>query len=501
MIDRVAGTGLALVLSLLGPLPAALVAQAADLILTGGKVRTATGWADAMAVRRGVIVAVGDAAAVATRRGPRTRVIDLHGRTVLPGLHDTHVHPLHGGINERRCKIPQGSTLAATQAIVKACVARARPGEWVLGGQWDAPALGAVPDRTSLDRVAPNEPVLLDDTSGHSAWANSRALAAAGVTKTTPDPPGGIIERDQRGEPTGVLRESAIDLVKRHAPVASAAAIRSALQWSLQLMLSFGITAFTEASTGFMAGIEPELKAFADLADAGLLKQRTTLCIGWTRATTRPRRPSPNGTSTPGRCLAVDCVKIFLDGVPTDGHTAAMLQPYADAVAGRTDAASQTGMLLLDQAVLDDAVTRFDRIGLTVKFHAAGDGAVRAGLSAIAAARRNNGFSGLMHNVGHCTFVSAKDLERARAIGATFEVSPYLWGPSPINDAITSAVGPEIIKRVWPVREMLDAGALVVAGSDWAVVPSVDPWIGIETLVTRQVAGGKSRPSLARPKQ
>ncbi len=113
--------------------------------------------------------------------------------------------------------------------------------------------------------------------------------------------------------------------------------------------------------------------------------------------------------------------------------------------------------------------------------------------SAIAAARKSNGFSSSMHNVGHCTFVAAEDIARARAIGATFEVSPYLWSPSPISDDIAAAVGPEVIKRVWPVREMIESGALVVPGSDWSVVPSVNPWIGIETLVTRQVPGGGGR--------
>ena len=98
-----------------------------------------------------------------------------------------------------------------------------------------------------------------------------------------------------------------------------------------------------------------------------------------------------------------------------------------------------------------------------------------------------------MHNVGHCTFVAAEDIARARAIGATFEVSPYLWSPSPISDDIAAAVGPEVIKRVWPVRELIESGALVVPGSDWSVVPSVNPWIGIETLVTRQVPGGGGR--------
>jgi hypothetical protein len=464
--------------------------QAADFILTGGQVRTPTGWAEALAVRGELILAVGDATSVARLRGPRTRVIPLAGRTVLPGLHDTHVHPIHGGINARRCRVPEGANLAEALRAVQGCAAQAAPGEWILGRQWDAPRLGGVPDRRSLDGVAPKNPVLLDDTSGHSAWANSAALAAAGVTRETKDPPGGVIERDATGAPTGILREFAIELVRGRAPLPSQRQIESALAWSVARMLAVGITSFTEASLGFMGGIEREATAYAALADRGLLKQRVTLCLGWVPGDSGSETVIATRNEYARPRLAPDCVKMFLDGVPTDGHTAAMLQPYADSVPGRTDERSRTGMLLYRQEVLDSAVSRFDRIGLTVKFHAAGDAAVRAGLNAIAAARKVNGFTGLMHNVGHVTFVAKEDIARARAIGATFEVSPYLWGPSPINDAITTAVGEELITRVWPVREMLDAGAPVVPGSDWAVVPSVDPWVGIETLVTRQVPGG-----------
>ena len=241
---------------------------------------------------------------------------------------------------------------------------------------------------------------------------------------------------------------------------------------------------------GYAAGAERELQTYAALADAGLIKQRTTLCITWTPGDAAGEAAITMRNLYARNRISPSCIKIFLDGVPTDSHTAAMLQPYVETMAGRTDAAATRGMLMVDQPALNEAVTRFDRMGLTVKFHAAGDAAVRAGLNAIEAARKANGFSGLMHNVGHCTFVSKEDIARARAIGATFEVSPYLWGPSPINDSITSAVGAVVIRRVWPVREMIDSGALVVPGSDWAVVPSVNPWIAIETLVTREVPGG-----------
>ncbi len=466
----------------------------ADLVLRHGHIRTAQGWAQALAVRSGVIVSLGDEKLVAPLTGPRTQVIDLAGATVLPGLHDVHVHPIFAGITERQCKIAQGSTLPQTLQRVKACADRLKPDEWIVGGQWDASALGRVPDRAALDAVSGLHPVVLDDTSGHSAWANSRALTLAGITKSTPNPAGGIIERDEKGEPTGMLREAAAtDLVKQHVPRPSEAALREALIWSTQEMLSHGITSYTEASVGFVGGSEPELRAYAALADAGVLKQRATLCLTWAAGSDEAEAAIATRNLYARPRVAPDCVKIFLDGVPTDGHTAAMLEPYAGTIAGRDDDAARLGLLLVKPDALNAVVTRFDDLGLTVKFHAAGDAAVRAGLDAIEAARRQNGFSGLMHNVGHCTFVAPTDIARARAIGATFEVSPYLWGPSPINDDIAAAVGPEVIRRVWPVREMIEAGALVVPGSDWSVVPSVNPWIAIETLATREVPGGSER--------
>ncbi len=464
-----------------------------DLVLTNGRVRTPSGWQEALAIRDGVVVALGDTGDIAALQAKGTRCVDLEGCTVLPGLHDVHVHPLFAGITERRCRIPQGSSLRETMERVRADAARLPEGEWIVGGQWDAPALREAPSRGALDAVAPKHPVLLDDTSGHSSWANSLALALAGITRRTPDPQGGIIERDALGEPTGIVRESAIELIRRCIAKPSPQEIRAALEWSLEAMLSFGITSFTEAAVGFVAGLERELEAYAALAEQGVLKQRATLCLTWAPGSEEAEAAiAARNLYARGR-ISPDAVKIFLDGVPTDSHTAAMCQPYAGSVAGRHDEAARMGMLLVQQEVLNEAVTRFDRMGLTVKFHAAGDAAVRAALNAIESARIANGFSGLMHNAGHCTFVTQEDIGRARRIGATFEVSPYLWGPSPINDSIAAAVGAERIARVWPVREMIDAGALVVPGSDWAVVPSANPWIGIETLVTREMPGGSEK--------
>jgi predicted amidohydrolase YtcJ len=408
---------------------------------------------------------------------------------VVPGLHDMHVHPLFAGLAQAQCRFTQGSTPQQILDAVKACVAKRAKGEWVVGGQWEGSAFARQPmHRSMLDRVAPDNPVALGDISGHSVWANSKALQIAGITKATANPPLGIIERDAKGEPSGVLRESAAGLVNGVIPPPTPEEAAKALSWSLSTMLSQGITSFTDAALNG-AG----LQAYATLADQGVLKQRVRGCILWRALTPDERGPSPaeliqNRNLYARDRFAPDCIKIILDGVPTDGHTAAMVEPYADAT--NLGDARARGLLMVPPETLKAAVIDFDRRGLTVKFHAAGDAAVRAGLDAIEAARKANGFSGLLHNVAHNSFVQMSDIRRARDIAATFEMSPYIWYPNPIIPDITKAVGPERMKRWIPVKEAIDAGALVVAGSDWSVVPSVNPWIAIETLVTRQKPGG-----------
>jgi predicted amidohydrolase YtcJ len=456
----------------------------ADLILTNGQICTETGTVEAIAIgKQGVILAVGDADMIARYKVSGTTVIDLAGDAVLPGLHDIHVHAMSG--YKKGCNFPQGSTLKQIQKALAKSVKESKKGEWITGGQWDAATLGGLPHRQMLDKVAPDNPVILSDISMHSSWANSLAIKKAGITKDTPNPEGGIIERDEDGHPTGVLRESAGRLVSALIPPPTHEENVAALEWALHKMLSYGITSLTDAGVGRDNG-----RAYVALADTGKLKQRVRLCFGW-----RPGSEDPDAMIAERNLyerdrLCPDCVKIILDGVPTDSHTAAMVEPYVDTVGGRDDEASRKGLLLVSSDVLNEAVTRFDAMGLTVKFHAAGDASVRQALDAIEAARLANGFSGLYHNPAHNGFVQMSDIRRARSIAATFEVSPYIWYPHPIIPDHAKALGPERMKRAWPVREMLDAGAFVVPGSDWAVVDSVNPWIGIETLVTRQKPGG-----------
>ena len=468
----------------------------ADTVLTNGKVYTLNDQqptAEALAIVNGEISAVGASESIKALTGEKTTTIDLDGQVVMPGLFDLHVHPVFAGIQASRCVIPQGASLTAIKANVKACVGAAEEGAWITGGQWDSSAIGQVPTREMLDPVSPDNPVFLGDTSEHSFWANSRALEIAGITADTPNPPDGILERDADGKPTGVLRESAALLVRQHIPEESDKQVRAALKWALDKMLSYGITSFAEAYAGYSTNPQKELNAYTALADSGDLKQRVRLCLPWSPDDPQFDAIIERHEEYNRERLIADCVKIGLDGVPTDSHTAAMLEPYAGIVEGRDDEASRYGLTSIEQSVLDAAVSRFDAMGLTVKFHSAGDAAVRSGLDAIEAARKANGSNDQKHNVGHCTFVAAKDMARGIELAATFEVSPYLWSPSPISDSIASAVGPELVKVVWPIRDLLASGSLVVAGSDWSVVPSVNPWIGIETMVTREIPGGGDR--------
>jgi predicted amidohydrolase YtcJ len=463
--------------------------QNADLILRGGEINTPGGWAEAMAITEGVIVSVGDEAVVAALRGPTTEIINLDGAAVLPGLHDMHVHPQGGGSGQQQCRFPQGSSLDVLQSTIAACIADRGPGEWIIGGQWDSASIGSPPHRSMLDAVSPDNPVVLTDISGHSAWANSSALEIAGVTASTPNPPGGVIERDAEGNATGVLRESAAGLVRARVPPPSPGQVLDSLKYSLDLMLSYGITSFTDAAVN-----EGSMRAYATLADQGILKQRVRGCMMWRPAEGRvsnvPAPSSPVARANLYRRdrFSPDCVKLLLDGVPTDGHTAAMIEPYADA--SIDDGERARGILMIPQETLNETLVALDAQGLTVKMHAAGDAAVRAGLDGIAAARQANGFSGILHDVAHNSFVRMSDIERARGIGATLEMSPYIWYPNPIIPDIAKAIGPERMERWIPVKDAIDAGVLTVSGSDWPVVPEVNPWIGIETLVTRRMPGG-----------
>lgn len=462
---------------------AAVPPPPADLVLYNGHVLTPSGWVSAVASSDGAIVALGDDALARASAAANARMIDLHGQTVLPGLHDMHAHPISAGTAEMQCQIAPDSTMERLLATTAACVKAKKPGEWVVGRAYEPAALGAAPNKALLDTIAPDNPVILTDVSIHASWANSAALRLAGITRDTPDPKGGVIDRDANGEPTGILREAAAFIAREKVPAASRADNVRALQWALDKMMSYGIVAFDDALVTTDAA-----QAYADLADSGKLKPFVRGCL----ISTDPHLITYRQVYARAR-FEPTCIKILTDGVPNDSHTAAMLDPYRP-VRGVPHDERPNGLLMIPPAQLARDVTRYDAMGFTVKLHAAGDAAVHESLEAIAAARKANGFSGQMHDVAHNSFVAPSDLVRAHDIGATLEFSPYIWFDSPIVRGVQQAVGPERMKRWIPVKEALDAGVFVIPGSDWNVVPSVNPWLAMETLVTRRGPGGSGEP-------
>lgn len=460
-----------------------------DLVFVNGNIYTPDGWHSAMEVADGRIVGIGDAAQARAWRAHARQVVDLAGKTVLPGLYDMHVHPvLQAKGGEGRCSVPQDANAQKLLDLVAACARAAKPGDWISGGQWQASLLEGTPiTSATLDAVSPDNPVMLFDVSGHSVWANSRAMAAAGITDATPNPKGGIIERDAFGKPTGVLRETAGRLVAAKVPAQQQALTVRNMEQHLAMFSAYGIVGYVEAMA-----FRDDLEVYDTLADQGLLKQHVQACIAYSEAGTR--NPEFEQTLAERKRYArpnfdPNCIKVFSDGVPTESHTSAMLEPYQ---AGQPNAPAR-GLLLFDPVQMAKNVTAWDKQGVTVMFHAAGDAAVRAALDSIEAARKANGPGGPIHHVGHCTFIDPQDMTRFKALNTAAEFSPYLWDPQPINDDITTAVGAPRIDRVWPIKEGFQAGALVIAGSDWAVVPTPNPWIGIETAITRRNPGGGER--------
>ena len=462
--------------------------QAANALFVNGTVLVPDGTAQAVAVRGGSIIAVGTTADVMALPHHGAQIVDLGGKTLMPGLYDAHVHLYMAGLEMRSCRVAPDSDAKAIRRVVAACRARTKPGEWIVGGSWVAGSFKPGEQTARLlDQASADSPVVLYDQSRHSAWLNTAALKLAKITRDTPDPEGGTIERDRTGQPTGILREQAMGLADRVMPRKSAAEQTQAVKDASDLMLSHGIVGLIDAMV-----TDEWADGLSAFARSGQLKQHMRGCIAWRWSGESGESLVARRQQLQGGRLTLDCIKMFLDGVPLEAQTAAMLEPYHPLHEGHGIAsqAGNRGTLLYPPAELQGLVTNFDRQGLQIKFHAAGDASVREAVEAIAVARKANGWSGPRHNIAHATFISASEMAQGATLDFAWEFSPYFWWPSPniVND-MAASVGRERMSHLWPVRQALDSGALTVAGSDWPVVPAVNPWLAFETLVSRQAPG------------
>jgi predicted amidohydrolase YtcJ len=439
----------------------------ADLVLRGGRLATmdaARSWATALAVRDGRITAVGPDAAVTPRIGPRTRVIELRGRTVTPGFQDAHVHPVHGGLAMLRCDLHEDVQSGPGYDKIDA-YARSHPDEpWIRGGGWYMAAFeGGTPRREDLDRIIPDRPVFLTNRDGHGAWVNSRALEIAGITADTLDPTDGRIEREPDGTPSGTLQEGAMDLVARFMPDDTPAELEEALRLGQRHLQSFGITAWQDAI------VEPETeeRAYVALASRGELTARVVGAMWWEHrrgAEQIEEFVARRTTTSIGRYRATS-VKLMMDGV-LENFTGAMIEPYLDSNGASTD---NRGLLQIDPEGLSSWVPALDALGFQPHFHAIGDRAVRASLDAVEAARRANGPSDTRPHIAHIQVIHPNDIGRFRQLDVAANAQP-LWAAH--DDQLDILTIPFLGDRwTWqyPFRSLRASGAMVAMGSDWSV--------------------------------
>lgn len=463
----------------------------ADIVFSGGPVFTADtvrSRATAVAVARGRIVAVGGDD-VRELIGPRTEAVDLAGRMLVPGFQDAHVHPVSGGLELLRCDLGDGSTEPEYLDLVAAYASTHPDEEWITGGGWSMSAFpGGVPTAAALDRVLPDRPAFLPNRDGHGAWVNSEALRRAGIDRHTPDPVDGRIERSADGTPTGTLHEGAMNLVNRLIPDPTPDFLLEALQAGQRYLHSFGITAWQDAIVGTYSDLVDQGETYLRAAAEGTLTARVVGALWWERDKGLEQIPSllERRERYRGGRFAATSVKIMQDGV-AENFTAAMLEPYHDGHGHPTD---NSGISFVPAELLNEVVPALDAHGFQVHFHAIGDRAVRECLDAVEHAIARNGRGDNRHHIAHIQVVHPEDVPRFRTLGVAANMQS-LWAtlePQMIDLTLPFLGAP---RDAWqyPFGDLLRAGAVLAAGSDWSV-SSPDPLAAIHTAVNRRAAPG-----------
>jgi predicted amidohydrolase YtcJ len=459
-------------------------------LLVYGRVWTgdsAKPWAQAIAVAGDTIAAVGDSADIARLAGPGTRFIIHNGKAmVVPGFTDAHVHLLGGGFQLARVNLRDAATPAEFIKRLKAHAAALAPGEWIEGGDWDHERWPGtpLPQRRWIDSVTPKNPVFVNRLDGHMSLANTAALQLAGITRSSPNPPGGTIVRDpETGEPTGLLKDNARDPVARVIPRASPAQRDSALARAMRWAAKHGVTAVGTVSNDpgpiAIADSWHELAALRRAHDSGRMRTRVSMYVSleaW-RAMADTLRANGPGDDW----LRVAGVKGFVDG-SLGSTTALFYQPYKDA--------PQTlGLMVTREDSLRAWIGGADSAGLQVIVHAIGERANGVLLDIYDSVANAHGRRDRRFRIEHAQHLRRGDISRLARSGVIASMQPY----HAIDDGrwAEKRIGPERIKTTYAFRSLLDNGGHLAFGSDWTVAP-IDPLLGIYAAVTRRTLDGKN---------
>ena len=472
---------LALLLTLLAT-PA--IAQPADLVLRGGKVITVDkDWrvAQAVAIRDGRFIAIGDDEAMAGHIGPSTQIVELRGRTVIPGLIDTHLHQLFAALNGPAVQLLGARSVADVQKAIGERVARTEPGKWVMASSgWHESILeeGRMPTRHELDPVSPNNPVFIP-RGGHVVTVNSKTLELAGITKDTPNPEGGIIVRDASGEATGMLLQNAANLVRKILPPPPGN-MAELLKIAMADLNSYGITGVVEPGVN-----EQQIALYRRVHDAGEMTVRTDVLYRAMRKAEVEKGIAALKAEKNSDMLRFVGIKFPLDGGVEGGR---MTWPYRIVPGEQTDAAYR-GVLLLPPGGEDEYVEGLKLIahaGLQAQTHAVGNETIDLIVRAYERVNREKPIKPLNWAIMHLFHPSDAALKQMAALGitATMQDHPVLLGHNQRR-----WWGDEHAAYGIPIRKAIDAGVLVGGGTDGPVVP-VDPYLSMWWMTTRQVLKG-----------
>ena len=468
----------------------------ADLVLKNGRVYTvddARPWARALAIREGRIVAVGSEQDVSRLVGEGTRIVDLGGKLVLPAFHDAHAHPVWGGLSYSRCPLYAGESPADYQKLIARCVADEPGAGWLVGFGWRDGLFEpeGVPTKDLLDAVTTERPLAFYSVGGHSVWLNSKALHEAGITRATPDPPNGRIDRNAQGEPIGALQEAATELVAPFLPPPSQRAQQDALRYGLAHFQSLGIVGWQDASVPIHPAEKVRIvETYAALRARGELEAHTVLALTWDNARGLEQVSDLLAAAERARSQKLDVrtIKFFVDGVLAQ-RTAALIEPYADQQGLR-------GELQIAPAVLTEAMVQLDARGFQLHVHAIGDHAVRSTLDALALVEARNGRKDRRPLISHTNLVAAEDWKRFAELGVIAVFQP-LWARLEEYMRMTAVrVGPQRMEHMYPSASLQRAGARAAYGSDWAVA-SANPLEGIGVALTHRDPGAASGEALS----
>jgi len=433
-------------------------------------------WADAVAVRGDRIAAVGSSAEVrklAAGAVGTVRVVDARGQLLVPGFIDAHIHFLDGGFGLASVQLRDAKTPEEFVARIKAFARTAPPGAWIMGGDWDHEQWGgALPERSWIDSVTPNNPVWVNRLDGHMSLANSLALRAGGVTRSTADVEGGTIVRDAAGEPTGVLKDNAMSLVGRAVPAPTPEQSDRALDAAMAYVAAQGVT------TVHNMGSWDDLATFERAHRTGRLKTRIYAAVPlstWERL-----RDTVAARGRGDAWLRIGALKGFVDG-SLGSHTAAMLAPFSDSP-------RDSGFFVTTPEDLYAWTSGADKAGLHVMVHAIGDRAIRTQLDIFERVAAENGARDRRFRIEHAQHIAPADVPRFGRQRVVTSMQPY----HAIDDGrwADRVIGPERSRTTYAFRSLLDAGARLAFGSDWFVAPAT-PLEGIYAAVTRRTLDGR----------